>query len=86
MSKAPTRRRLLNIARRMADGETFYFSDGAPRITRREVIALGDLGLWVQEENGIHESHMAYMMTGPGNGVVHEDQFRRRLSQLELAE
>lgn len=83
MSDEPTRRRLINIAVRMAEGETFFFSSCAPRISRREVDALNELGLVVQDEHGLHEDHIAYMMTGRGiRSTSHEDRFKERLAEL----
>jgi hypothetical protein len=83
MSKEPTRRRLLNIARRMADGDLFCFSGGSPRITRREVSALTALGFQVQEDHGLHELHYAYMLDDDRGRTVNADAFKARLKELE---
>jgi hypothetical protein len=62
MSMTTESRKLQDIIRRMAEGDTFFFSRYSPRITQeqvREIAALHE-GFALQQERPLHEAAMCY--------------------------
>ena len=65
-AREPTARRLENILKRMRGGEIFYMGGPSPRISRREIQALENLGFQIQEEHGLHEDHLVWLLDTSG--------------------